>query len=112
MDTNVLHAMAQRFPTPVLKLQLESELERMLREQVLERERGTRVRMEGSKQGTASADGSSNTSTLAVAAPSRQSMRADAVQQPRPRNVWHLAVALLLVENYHEWLLGVFATGN
>src|SRR3546814_15197667 len=91
--------MAQRFPTPVLKLQLESELERMLREQVLERERGTRVRMESSKQGTASADGSSNTSTLAVAAPSRQSMREVSVQQQRTRKVWHLTAPMLLDYN-------------
>ena len=37
MDSAVLHVAPQRFPTTVLRLELERELDRLLREQIYER---------------------------------------------------------------------------
>lgn len=39
MDSTILHSNVQRFPTQVLRLELEKELDRLLMEQVRERER-------------------------------------------------------------------------
>ena len=39
MDSSLLHGLKQRFPTTVLRVQLEEELDNILREQVVERER-------------------------------------------------------------------------
>ena len=44
MDTRVLHSSGQRFPTQLLRLQLEDELDKLLIEEVKERERQDRAR--------------------------------------------------------------------
>jgi hypothetical protein len=45
MDTKLLHAANQRFPTDILRLQLEDELDNILKNQIQERERQDRVRL-------------------------------------------------------------------
>merc|ERR1712072_1602545 len=45
MDTAVLHANDQRFPTVVVRTMLEEELDALLREQVMEGERNDRARI-------------------------------------------------------------------
>merc|ERR1711871_37435 len=45
MDTQVLHSNDQRFPTAVVRTMLEDELDALLREQIMERERNDRARI-------------------------------------------------------------------
>ncbi len=47
MDSRVLHNQDQRFPTAMVRLQLEDELDAILREQVKERERADRMKVKG-----------------------------------------------------------------
>ncbi|CAN0096357.1 unnamed protein product, partial [Phaeothamnion confervicola] len=42
MDSHVLHALPQRFPTEMYRIELEREIDTMLREQVYEGERVAR----------------------------------------------------------------------
>jgi hypothetical protein len=48
MDSAVLHIAPQRFPTTVLRLELERELDRLLSEQIYERERASKFLVEDS----------------------------------------------------------------
>ena len=59
MDSGVLHANVQRFPTQVLRLELEQELDRLLMSQVKERERNE---MKGKSDGDATTVGDSDAS--------------------------------------------------
>ena len=59
MDSTVLHGLKQRFPTSVLRLQLEDELDNILREQIIERERAMLKRVEVSDSDDDSDDGNS-----------------------------------------------------
>ena len=53
MDSAVLHVAPQRFPTTVLRLELERELDRLLREQIYERERASKFLVEDSSDSDA-----------------------------------------------------------
>ena len=53
MDSAVLHVAPQRFPTPLLRLELERELDRLLREQIFERERASKFLVEDSSDSDA-----------------------------------------------------------
>ena len=53
MDSAVLHVAPQRFPTIVLRLELERELDRLLREQIYERERASKFLVEDSSDSDA-----------------------------------------------------------
>ncbi len=46
MSSDVLHTSDQMFPTPVLRIQLEEELDRILADQIKDRERAMRVRID------------------------------------------------------------------
>ena len=46
MHSDVLHTSDQMFPTPVLRVQLEEELDRILGEQILDRERAMKLRID------------------------------------------------------------------
>ena len=56
MDSGVLHAASQRFPTQVLRLELERELDRLLREQVYEREKARKFLLEEDADESGSSD--------------------------------------------------------
>jgi hypothetical protein len=57
MDSRVLHAIPQRFPTSVLRIELEDELDRLLREQTLERERAEQsVQVQSSDEDSSDSD--------------------------------------------------------
>lgn len=56
MDSNVLHNENQRFPTAMVRLQLEDALDALLRSQVQERERADRIGKAGDKSDDDSAD--------------------------------------------------------
>jgi len=53
MDSSVLHVAPQRFPTAVLRLELERELDRLLREQIYERERASKFLVDDSSDSDA-----------------------------------------------------------
>ena len=46
MNSSVLHTNDQQFPTPVLRIQLEDELDRILAEQIKDRERAEKMRID------------------------------------------------------------------
>ena len=57
MDSAVLHIAPQRFPTTVLRLELERELDRLLSEQIYERERASKFLVEDSSDSDYDVDG-------------------------------------------------------
>ena len=76
MDSAVLHAAPQKFPTQVLRLELERELDRLLREQVYERERAQRFLVEDdSSEGETDNESSSDSDAEAAQAEAGKSIK-------------------------------------